>query len=896
MVARVTTLKASGDKLGALVEYYAGLADRTAGSASRGLSDYYLDPDEPAGRWCGSAGAELGLEGEVGVDQFGALLAGAHPSTGAPLGRAFGERSARGFDVTFSAPKSVSVMWALAEDSATREQVVGAHDAAVAATLEWIETHGAVTRRGRDGVHQVDSRGLAVAVFRQHTSRTADPQIHSHAVVSAKVQDATGRWLSLDARWLKTQQRSISWVYDAALRAELTARLALDWEPPADGAGQADLICVPPAVRDVFSQRTRQVEAKLAELVARWSEEHDGGEPDARQVAVLERRSVATSRPTKRHGLHGHLLRAEWAEQAAGAGFHRSRLADLALGPVPGSIPGSVPGTTPLPALGSGVPGSTPGFVPGSGSDLDRETLIVTAIIRASRESATWLPTDLSRHLAALLPPSAAASGQELTRLVDDLTHQAVARCVELHPPAQRLAAVRADGRPQAEAVTDRRLTTNEVWAEEERLQQWATVNAGRPTSAARSNASAVAAAVAGWERLVLVVGPAGAGKTTMLADAVARLQRQGRVVVGAAPSGKAADVLAAETGCPSTTLARVLVDQRALPPRRATILVDEAAMAATDQLARLVALAETRDWRLVCVGDPAQLPAVGRAGMFARWCEALPAHHLTEVHRFSHGWEAEASLALRRGAPDAATAYADHHRLRAIHPALLPAAIAVHHRKLADSGKTLAITTATTTTARTINLEIQRRARQQSRRTGWELSLADGTSAGVGDTITTRRNSTQRTDRDVAVRNRHTWTVARTHRDGSLTVTHPQRGTVRLPSDYVAEHVELGWAVTGYGNQGLTADAAVAVVEPSSTRAGIYVAMTRGREQNVAVIPDPTGTLDPEDAFTQAVTRPTAALTAHAVRDHLHRVRHEPVERFPVGLERRSEGASRGL
>jgi conjugative relaxase-like TrwC/TraI family protein len=877
MVARVTTLKASADKLGALVDYYAGLAG-AATTSGRALTGYYLDPDEPAGRWSGNGSAELGLAGDVTADELHALLSGRHPATDAALGRGFGDRSARGFDVTFSAPKSVSVLWALAPDDETQHQVVAAHDVAVAATLEWIEAHGAVTRRGKGGVHQVDSRGLAVAVFRQHTSRTADPQLHSHAIVSAKVQDATGRWLSLDARWLKTQQRSISWVYDAALRAEVTARLGLEWEAVAEGAGQADLTCVPAAVREVFSQRARQVEAKLAELIRRWSAEHDEAEPDARQIAVLERRSVATSRPAKQHGVDGHQLRATWAEQARAAGVDRSRLPLGRSAPVPGLVPG---------------PDRVPGSVPGSGTDLDREALVTAAIERASQEAATWLPTDLSRHLAALLPPGAAGSGRDLTRLADDLTRAAVARCVELHPPARGLAALRADGRPESEAVTDRRLTTAAVWDEEERLQQWATISVYRTPADRAAGPGQVVEAVAGWAPLVLVVGPAGAGKTTVLADAVTRLRAQGRLVVGAAPSGKAADVLAAETGCPSTTLARLLVDHHR-PPRGATVIVDEAAMAATDQLAQLTALADTHDWRLVCVGDPAQLPAVGRAGMFTRWCETLPAHHLTEVHRFTHPWEAEASLALRRGDPDAATPYADHRRLRTLHPALLPAAVADHHQRVTADGRTLAITTATTSTARAINLEIQRRQHAQ---TGSDrhVPLADATTARVGDTITTRRNSPQRTDLGVPVRNRHTWTVTHTHPDGALTVTHPDRGTLHLDRGYVAAHVELGWAVTGYGNQGLTADAAIAVVEPSSTRAGIYVAMTRGRNHNLALIPEPTGTVDPADTFTEAITRPSTALTAHDVRDQLHRLRHEPLGRGPVGLDREADGRAIG-
>ena len=114
-----------------------------------------------------------------------------------------GSRRRGGSTATFSAPKSVSVLWALTPDPWVRAEVLAAHDAAVDAALGWFEPHGAVTRRGTDGVHQVDTLGVTAALFRQHTSRTVDPQLHTHAIVAAKVQDPTGRWLSLDARFLK---------------------------------------------------------------------------------------------------------------------------------------------------------------------------------------------------------------------------------------------------------------------------------------------------------------------------------------------------------------------------------------------------------------------------------------------------------------------------------------------------------------------------------------------------------------------------------------------------------------------------------------------------------------------------------------------------------------------
>ena len=182
VVMRVTTLKATAAKLPGLLAYYAGLAeDRERPGPGRGPVDYYLDPDEPPGRWTGGGRHALGLDGTVDDAGLRSLLEAAHPGSGARLGRRFGDSSARGFDATFSAPKSVSVLWALSPDAFVRAEVLAAHDAAVHAALGWFERHGAVTRRGTDGVLQVDTLGITAAVFRQHTSRTVDPQLHSHA-------------------------------------------------------------------------------------------------------------------------------------------------------------------------------------------------------------------------------------------------------------------------------------------------------------------------------------------------------------------------------------------------------------------------------------------------------------------------------------------------------------------------------------------------------------------------------------------------------------------------------------------------------------------------------------------------------------------------------------------
>ena len=161
VTVRVTTLK--GPSAGA---YYV-----------EQLPAYYLDAGEPRGVWLGQGADMLGLSGEVEDEAFLAVMAGSDPRRpDRDLGRSYDDRSVRGFDVTCSAPKSVSVLWALGDDP-VRAHVVAAHDAAVAAVAGWMEAHAHI--RYRIG-GEVDAEGVIAVAFRQHTSRTVDPQLHTH--------------------------------------------------------------------------------------------------------------------------------------------------------------------------------------------------------------------------------------------------------------------------------------------------------------------------------------------------------------------------------------------------------------------------------------------------------------------------------------------------------------------------------------------------------------------------------------------------------------------------------------------------------------------------------------------------------------------------------------------
>ncbi len=280
MTVRVTTLKGAGAG-----SYYV-----------EALPNYYLDADEPRGLWAGRGAAQLGLSGEVDDAAFLAVMAGADPSAQErTLGLAYTEKSVRGFDVTASAPKSVSVLWALGGEQ-VRAEVLASHDAAVEAMCGWIEQHAHTRYRVNGEVMTFDAEGVIAARFRQHTSRALDPQLHTHVVIANRVKAPDGRWLALDARLLKRDQRTLSAIYHAGLRAELTRRLGVVFEPVVNGI--ADIRGVPAQVVEMFSTRTRSMRDRLEVKLDRF-EDTMGRRPTPRERWQLEREAAVDSRPAK---------------------------------------------------------------------------------------------------------------------------------------------------------------------------------------------------------------------------------------------------------------------------------------------------------------------------------------------------------------------------------------------------------------------------------------------------------------------------------------------------------------------------------------------------------------------------------------------------------------------
>jgi hypothetical protein len=642
-------------------------------------------------------------------------------------------------------------------------------------------------------------------------------------------------------------QRAVSALYHACLRAELTSRIGVQWEVPEHGI--AEIAGIPQEISAEFSQRTTDVERRLEVKLERFRSDL-GREPSVRERWKLEREAVLDSRPAKPHGVSLTQLHVEWRNRALSLGYEPYQLVDRVTGCVPRL------------------------------HEIDQRVTIGVgdAALRALSEGqSSWRRTELVRELAAAIPTTTAVGAVELTEVLDGLADDITeGHCVDISRPVPAGAQLRRDGRPTTEAAVDRVLTTRSILDEEEDLVARAQLRRDQVRTRRRPRTirftgdlspgqEEAVAAVAGDAGLELIVGPAGAGKTTMLAKAKLNLAIQGRKVFGVAPTAAAAEVLAGETRMRADTLDKLLTEH-AHPshppdpefelPAGATVIVDEASTASTPKLAALFRLADQHNWRIILVGDPRQFAAVGRGGVFAHLVDSHGAVELDQVHRFGHTWERKASLGLRIGDPAALVEYDRRGRLHGGSLEQMETDIIAAWHEAHSRGDKVALMANNTETVIRLN-----QLAQETRIKAKELDLAGrslrvgDTSILVGDEVVTRRNDrTLRTDQGLMVKNRDHWTITSIHRDRSVTLT-GRTGVVQLPAEYVTHHLELGYAQTSHATQGRTIDVALLFFDSPTDSRGVYTPMTRGREANHAyvVTEDNQTSLD---VLTQALAR----------------------------------------
>ncbi len=274
-----------------------------------GLEDYYLGSGEAPGVWSGQLADQLGLVGVVEANDLRALIDGRHPVSGEQLASKPG--TVRAIDATFSAPKSVSLVWAFGAPEVAATVSI-AHVEAVQAALGFVEQRAAVTRRQVNGVRvRATTSGWAAATFVHRSSREGDPQMHTHAVIANVVRRGDGAWVALDASVLYRWAKAAGSVYQEELRHRLAERLGVRWGP--DRNGCREMTGLSEAQLRTFSKRTAQIEAHLAAT---------GGPPADRKARMQadEAASLAT-RASKDRNLTPEHLRGCWDSEARAVGL-----------------------------------------------------------------------------------------------------------------------------------------------------------------------------------------------------------------------------------------------------------------------------------------------------------------------------------------------------------------------------------------------------------------------------------------------------------------------------------------------------------------------------------------------------------------------------------------------
>lgn len=842
-------------------------------SLSTPLTRYYAEAGTPSGRWLGSglpglADGQIATGSCVSEAQLELLMGmGRDPGTGEPLGRAYPvysdverapgqsaparRRAVAGYDFTFSLPKSASVLWAVS-DATTQAKIADAHHRAIGDVLAFMERELAATRAGEassDGaVAQVEVTGLIAAAFDHFDSRAGDPQLHTHVVVSNKVRTVfDGKWRSLDGRPLHAATVALSELHNAVFADHLTRALGLEWERRErefDRNPVWAIASVPEELVAEFSSRSRHIDVEKDRLIDEYIAAH-GRAPSKVTIIRLRQQATLATRPEKELRSLADLTH-DWRERAGRLlGRDATRW-----------------------ARGILRRAETPPLMRADDIPLGTLSQVARDVVNAASERrSTWTRWNLYAEAARQTMGWRFIATEDREVIVGMIADAAEERSVRLTPPELAVSPTefrRTDGTSAFRPRNSARYSSIDLLDAEERLLAAAQATNGPKVGTAtlahaerarrnhglvlgEDQRTALHSIATSGRTLDMLIGPAGAGKTTaMHALRLAWEHQHGRgSVVGLAPSAAAARELAEDLGIATENTAKWLHEHRAgrtTLRARQLIIIDEASLAGTFTLDRISTLAADAGAKVLLVGDWAQLQSVDAGGAFRMLIEARPdAPELSDVHRFQHAWEKDASLNLRDGHLQALDAYGSHDRIvGGDSDAMTDAAYSAWLRDMA-AGKSSVLVAETGDAVGVLN----QRARAELILSGAvdataEALLRDEAAASVGDIVITRKNDRRlRSGRDW-VRNGARWQVLAVRHDGSLRVRNTVRAGARpitLPADYVAAHVDLGYAVTAYRAQGITTDTAHAVVEPGTTRENLYVAMTRGRASNTAYV-----------------------------------------------------------
>jgi len=804
-------------------------------------------------------------------------------------------------DVTVSFSKSISVLHASIRENGRRARLAGDDRAAGywagreerfqevlhranRAALEYAQRWAGMTRTGYHGT-RVDGRepgrfeeaGLVVTSWLQGTSRDGDPQDHIHNQIARMTRTVgDGRWRALDTACLREVPGGLQAIAATVVECELTREFGVRWVPRPDGRGN-EIDGITCAQMDAYSTRTVAVHEKERELALAWERRH-GRAPNSRELLYLAQKATLRSRRGKSAGeIDWDALAQRW---------------DAAIG---GELAGIAPAVSAM--RGPGAGGVTPNSHEEPGGTLAREVLVRAAqkaLCLVSDQRPTWTRHHLLKQLALVMPvqtrdlaagsaeallagladealsgriePVVCVSAPEWPPLPASLRRELDGGSVYTRPGTTRYATaaqLSAEERLVAQAQAQRapqlprELAARHLGADaavlEAQLQERAQDARERVTRRGLrlDQAAAVYHVLTSSRVAEVVVGPAGTGKTRVLAAAAQTWAGHGghQRVFGTATSQNAANELRKAGVLVTANTTRLLADlKRGGIPAGSLILVDEGSMISLRHLSALVNHAARNGCKLVLAGDQEQLAAVEGGGAMMLLADRLGYVQLAEPVRFSAAWERDASLRLRQGDATALDDYDQHGRIHGAPPdeAMDQAVKAYLASYLA--GHDVLLTAADWARCR----ELSRRIRGDLIHLGLvdggrAVQIAEGAQASAGDLIICREN-----DHDIeagepgrGLANGDVLRIEAITTDGiqarRLLDADPATGARRFTSHAFCYQgyrtSDLAYAITGHSAQGGTVHTGIALVTGSENRQWLYSALARGTQNNMTFV-----------------------------------------------------------
>ena len=822
--------------------------------------DYYLRGGAATGRWHGSGAADVGLAGGVTAEGLVRLFDGEHPATGEQLGRQIRKDGVAAWDLTFSADKSVSLLWALGDDE-TRMHVVEAFEEATTEGVSYLESVASSTRGaartpmlddegvpilGEDGTPRyrvetwpIRTSGYLAAWFTEFTSRAGDPQLHTHVVVGNRVEGVDGVWRAIDGRLLYGHRLAAGYLHEAVLRRELTTRLGIRWQPVEKG--MADIEGFTREQVLAFSRRRQEIES--------WVQDRGLADTPAERRAA----AIATRSPKRDHPLDE--LLPQWRERADELGLTREAINRMTCrgseitSPRPDALVEQL-------ASAEGLTANESTF---ARADVIKATAAALPEGGTRKEIEGFADAFLQhREIIPILPAQPTPVRTDLPAALSDEEHQLWIQLIDRSHTEQLMR--RSDGSVFPGLVHERRYTTAELLTIEQRIVDRARlgIGAGRWTTLEAQVEEALArhpTLTEGQQAMVrhfatsgnaidVGVGPAGTGKTTVMKiiDELAMLSSV--PVMGTALAARTAAGFETATGIPSSTLTRFLWEagETGGLPTDAVVVVDEAGMVGSRQLAEISDLVEAVAGKLILIGDHHQLAEIDAGGLFRALAVRVPAVELTENVRQDQEWERTALAELRDGSVNRAVAMYDRRGQINITTNIddtIDQAVQNWYRDVeatGDPAEVLLIGHRNTTVD-----QLNKRARSLIA----EAGLLQGPTLNLNDRMF------QTGERVICLKNR-SWlgvlngdfaTVTGIDIERRSVTIHLDRNdhSVTVPHWYLDDgHLDWGYALTGHKAQGATVRRAHTVAGDGVDREWIYVSMSRGQQANTIYLTDP--------------------------------------------------------